>query len=94
MAYFFPETKQESLEEIAAAFGDKVVELDVNNLKTEEAIFDRDRTFGTCLSLHTRFLEDKVLLLSRWKQVLQPLSFFSLFLCRTLNLLTDFKGKL
>lgn len=40
MAYFFfPETKQKSLEEIAAAFGDKVVAPDENNLKTEEAIF-------------------------------------------------------
>jgi len=40
MAYFyFPETKQKSLEEVAAAFGDKVVLPDANGLKTEEAIF-------------------------------------------------------
>lgn len=38
--FFFPETKQKSLEEIAAAFGDKVVEPDANNLKSEEAIFE------------------------------------------------------
>lgn len=44
MAYFFfPETKQKSLEEIAAAFGDKVVLPDENGLKTEEAIFN-DKT--------------------------------------------------
>lgn len=44
MAYFFfPETKQKSLEEIAAAFGDKVVAPDDNNLKTEEAIFKGKR---------------------------------------------------
>jgi len=40
MAYFyFPETKQKSLEEIAAAFGDKVVLPDENGLVIEEAIF-------------------------------------------------------
>lgn len=37
--FFFPETKQKSLEEIAAAFGDKVVLPDEDNLATEEAIF-------------------------------------------------------
>lgn len=40
MAYFFfPETKQKSLEEIAAAFGDKVVLPDEGVVKNEEAIF-------------------------------------------------------
>jgi hypothetical protein len=44
MAYFFfPETKQKSLEEIAAAFGDKIVLPDENGLKTEETIF-KDKT--------------------------------------------------
>jgi hypothetical protein len=44
MAYFFfPETKQRSLEEIAAAFGDNLVLPDENGLKTEEAIF-KDKT--------------------------------------------------
>lgn len=43
LAYFyFPETKQRSLEEIAAAFGDQVVVPDKNELATEEAIF-RDK---------------------------------------------------
>jgi hypothetical protein len=44
MAYFFfPETKQKSLEEIAAAFGDKVVLPDENGLAVEEAIV-KDKT--------------------------------------------------
>ena len=40
MAYFFfPETKKKSLEEVAAAFGDKVMLPDENVLAVEEAIF-------------------------------------------------------
>ncbi|KAH8587417.1 MFS monosaccharide transporter [Bisporella sp. PMI_857] len=44
MAYFFfPETKQKSLEEIAAAFGDKVVLPEDSGLAVEEAII-KDKT--------------------------------------------------
>ncbi|CRG91309.1 Low-affinity glucose transporter [Talaromyces islandicus] len=39
VAYFyFPETKKKTLEEIAAAFGDKVVELEENDVAVEEAV--------------------------------------------------------
>ncbi|KAI0160433.1 putative MFS monosaccharide transporter [Xylariaceae sp. FL1272] len=36
---YFPETKQKSLEEIAAAFGDRVVELDEHDITVEGEIF-------------------------------------------------------
>jgi hypothetical protein len=37
---FYSETKQKSLEEIAAAFGDKVVVPTADNFAVEEAIFE------------------------------------------------------
>ncbi|KAG9793223.1 MFS-type transporter criB [Exophiala dermatitidis] len=45
VAYFyFPETKQKSLEEIAAAFGDKVVLVNENDLAVEEAVMEEKET--------------------------------------------------
>ncbi|KAH8703560.1 putative MFS monosaccharide transporter [Talaromyces proteolyticus] len=41
VAYFyFPETKQKTLEEIAAAFGDKVVDLEETDVAVEEAVME------------------------------------------------------
>ncbi|KAI1170189.1 putative MFS monosaccharide transporter [Nemania sp. FL0916] len=37
---YFPETKQKSLEEIAAAFGDRVVELNEHDITVEREVFD------------------------------------------------------
>ena len=37
---WFPETKRKTLEEIAAAFGDKVVTLTENDVAAEQTIFD------------------------------------------------------
>ncbi|EXJ95543.1 hypothetical protein A1O1_00665 [Capronia coronata CBS 617.96] len=47
IAYFyFPETKQKSLEEIAAAFGDKVVLVDETTLAVEEAVMEAEDKAG------------------------------------------------
>lgn len=37
---FFPETKMRTLEEIAAAFGDKVVTLTENEVVAEQTVFE------------------------------------------------------
>ena len=40
-AYFwFPETKQKTLEQIASAFGDKVVALTDNDVNAEQTVFE------------------------------------------------------
>ncbi|KAI0872393.1 putative MFS monosaccharide transporter [Hypoxylon argillaceum] len=41
---YFPETKQKSLEEIAAAFGDRVVEVDEHDIAVEGDVFDAKAT--------------------------------------------------
>ncbi|KAI1312176.1 putative MFS monosaccharide transporter [Xylaria venustula] len=38
--FYFPETKQKSLEEIAAAFGDQVMEINEHDIAVEEDVFD------------------------------------------------------
>lgn len=43
---YFPETRHKTLEEIAAAFGDKVVTLTENDVVAEQTVFeekDKDR---------------------------------------------------
>ncbi|KAI8946660.1 putative MFS monosaccharide transporter [Xylaria longipes] len=42
--FYFPETKQKSLEEIAAAFGDRVVEVNEHDIAVEGEIFDTKAT--------------------------------------------------
>lgn len=37
---WFPETKKKTLEEIAAAFGDKVVTLTENDVAAEQTVFE------------------------------------------------------
>lgn len=37
---WFPETKQKTLEQIAAAFGDKVVTLTDNDMAAEQTVFE------------------------------------------------------
>ena len=47
MAYFyFPETRHKTLEEIAAAFGDKVVTLTEIEIAREEAVFEEKAAAG------------------------------------------------
>ncbi|KAH8654942.1 putative MFS monosaccharide transporter [Tricladium varicosporioides] len=58
MAYFFfPETKQKTLEEIAAAFGDKVVLFTDDQLTAEEAVF---KAKGGSEHEHSEGVVDKV----------------------------------
>jgi hypothetical protein len=40
---WFPETKRKTLEEIAAAFGDKVVTLTDNDLAAEQIVFEEKK---------------------------------------------------
>lgn len=40
MYLWFPETKKKTLEEIAAAFGDKVVTLTENDVAAEQTVFE------------------------------------------------------
>ncbi|RYC65056.1 hypothetical protein CHU98_g1152 [Xylaria longipes] len=42
--FYFPETKQKSLEEIAAAFGDRVMEVNEHDIAVEGEIFDTKAT--------------------------------------------------
>ncbi|KAI0451603.1 putative MFS monosaccharide transporter [Xylaria acuta] len=42
--FYFPETKQKSLEEIAAAFGDRVVEVNERDIAVEGKVFDTKAT--------------------------------------------------
>jgi len=47
IAYFyFPETKQKTLEEVAAAFGDKVVLVSDREVVDEQAILEGKAGFG------------------------------------------------
>lgn len=46
MYLWFPETKKKTLEEIAAAFGDKVVTLTENDVAAEHTVFEEKARAG------------------------------------------------